>query len=135
MFLGMTMRSQYLIGHAHENDHALQSHIRPGAGKYLAVYPFMKTPECYQRPSEDPQQILHEQIKAAQEFTHVRVNTVYSFGLDDNEFVIALESDRLEDFMDVAMRLREVENSTYMMQDTPRLTAVRKSAQMLQRIG
>jgi chlorite dismutase len=135
-FLGMTMRSQYLIGQEHESNHALRGYIKPGAGKYLVIYPFTKTREWYHRPFEDRQRIVHEQIKAAQEFKHVRMNTVYSFGLDDNEFVIALESDHPEEFVDMGMRLREVENSMYLLRDTPRFTALRMSPQeMLERIG
>lgn len=135
-FLGMTKRSQYLIGQEHENDPALRSYVKPGNGRYLALYPFTKTREWYHRPFEDRQRIVSEQIRTAQEFKHIRMNTIYSFGLDDHEYVIALESDHPEEFVDMAMRLREVENSMYMLHDTPRYTAVRTSPQeMLERLG
>lgn len=135
-FLGMTKRSQYVIGQESENNLALRGYIKPGGTRYLALYPFTKTREWYHRPFEDRQRIVNEQIKAAQEFKNIRMNTIYSFGLDDNEFVIALETDHPEDLVDMAMRLREVENSTYMLHDTPRFTALKVSAQeMLERIG
>jgi chlorite dismutase len=64
------------------------------------------------------------------------MNTVYSMGVDDNEFVIALETDFLEDLVDLAMRLREVENSLHILRDVPRLTSMSMPIeQMLERLG
>lgn len=135
-FLGTTKRSQYLIGHEQDNDLALRGYIKPGGARYLVVYPFTKTRDWYHRPFEDRQRMVNEQIKAAQEFRNVRMNTVYSFGLDDNEFVIALETDHPEDLVEMAMRLREVENSMFMLHDVPRLTALKVTPEeMLERIG
>jgi chlorite dismutase len=132
----MTKRSQYVIGQEHDNNLALRGYIKPGGTQYLVVYPFTKTREWYLRAFEDRQRIVQEQIKAAQEFSRVRMNTIYSFGLDDNEFVIALETDHPEDLVDMSMRLREVENSLFMLRDIPRLTCLRVAPdEMLERIG
>lgn len=135
-FLGMTRRSQYLIGHEHDSNQALRSYVKAGGTKYLAVYPFSKTREWYLRPFEERQRVVQEQIKAAQEFSRIRMNTVYSIGVDDNEFVISLETDYLEDIVDMAMRLREVENSIHILKDVPRLTCIAMpTEQMLERLG
>jgi chlorite dismutase len=135
-FLGMTKRSQYLIGQEHENNLALRGYIKPGGTRYLVVYPFTKIRDWYRRPFEDRQRIVTEQIKAAQEFKNIRMNTIYSFGLDDNEFVIALETDHPEELVEMGMRLREVENTVYMLHDTPRLTSLKMTPEeMLERIG
>jgi len=135
-FLGMTKRSQYLIGQEHDNDQALRGYIKPGGTRYLVVYPFTKTREWYLRAFEDRQRIVQEQIKAAQEFKRIRMNTVYSVGLDDNEFVIALETDFPEDIVEMGMRLREVENSLFMLRDVPRLACIKVTPEeMLERIG
>lgn len=135
-YLGMTRRSQYLIGKEHDHTPALRDYIKPGGTRYLAVYPFTKTREWYLRAFEDRQRIVGEQIKALGEFTRVRMNSVYSYGLDDNEFVIALECDSPEDLVEMGMRLREVENSIFVLKDTPRITSIKVSAEeMLDRIG
>ena len=135
-FLGMTKRSQYLIGQEHDSNPALRGYIKPGGPHYLVVYPFSKTREWYLRAFEDRQRIVQEQIKAAAEFSRVRMNTVYSLGLDDNEFVIALETDHPEDLVEMGMRLREVENSLFMARDVPRLTCINVTPEeMLERIG
>lgn len=134
--LGMTRRSQYLIGHEKDDPQAFHSYIKPGGSKYLVVYPFSKTREWYLRPFEERQRVVHEQVRAAEEFRRVRLNTVYSIGVDDNEFVIALETDYLEDVVDMAMRLREVENSLHILKDIPRLTCMAApTEQMLERLG
>ena len=135
-FLGMTMRSQYVIGHEKDDPQAFRPYIKPGGTKYLVVYPFSKTREWYLRPFEERQRVVTEQIKVAQEFPRVRMNTVYSMGVDDCEFVIALETDYLEDLVDMAMRLREVENSLHILRDVPRLTCLSAPIeQMLERLG
>lgn len=135
-FLGTTKRSQYLIAKENDSDPALRGYIKPGGGRYLVVYPFTKTREWYRRPFEDRQRIVSEQIRTAQNFKTIRMNTVYSIGLDDHEFVISLETDRPEDLVEMAMNLREVENSVYMLHDTPRIAALRVTPEeMLERIG
>jgi chlorite dismutase len=135
-FLGMTKRSQYLIGHEKDSNPALRGYIKAGGSKYLTIYPFVKTREWYLRPFEERQRVVTEQMKAAQEFPRVRMNTVYSIGVDDNEFVIALETDYLEDIVDMAMRLREVENSMHIHHDVPRLTSMSTQIeQMLEKVG
>ncbi|MGZ4787714.1 MAG: chlorite dismutase family protein [Terriglobales bacterium] len=135
-FLGMTKRSQYLIGQEHESNQAYRSYIKAGGSKYLVIYPFSKTREWYLRPFEERQRVVTEQMKAAGEFPRVRMNTVYSIGVDDNEFVIALETDHLEDLVDMAMRLREVENSLHIQRDVPRLISMGVSIeQMLEKVG
>jgi chlorite dismutase len=135
-FLGMTKLSQYVIGHENDNNLALRGYIKPGGTRYLVVYPFTKTREWYLRAFEDRQRIVQEQIKAAGEFTRIRMNTVYTLGLDDNEFVIALETDHPEDLVEMAMRLREVENSVFMLCDVPRLACINVTPEeMLERIG
>ena len=135
-YLGMTKRSQYLIGKEHDHHHALRDYIKPGGTRYLIVYPFTKTREWYLRAFEDRQRIVGEQIKALGEFPRVRMNSVYSYGLDDNEFVIALECDFPEDLVEMGMRLREVENSVFVLKDTPRFTSIKVTPEeMLDRIG
>ena len=135
-FLGMTKRSQYMIGQEHENPQAMRSYIKAGGSKYLAVYPFTKTREWYLRPFEERQRVVTEQIKTAGEFPRIRMNTIYSIGIDDNEFVIALETDHLEDLVDMAMHLREIENSLHILRDTPRFTCLSTPTEvMLERLG
>lgn len=72
----------------------------------------------------------------AQEFKNIRMNTMYSFGLDENEFVNGLETDRPENLADFGMRLGEVENSRSVLNDTPCITAPKISnEEIIERLG
>jgi len=49
----------------------------------------------------------------------LKLNTTYSFGLDDQEFVVSFETDEPADFLDLVMELREAKTSQYTLRDTP----------------
>jgi chlorite dismutase len=131
-YLAMTRRSQYKIGHGRDDDNT----IKCGNYRYASVLPFTKTRNWYQLAFEERQRIVNEYIDAIAEFPRVRMNTLYSFGIDDQEFVLVFESDHPADIIDLKMRLRETENATYIQQDTPVFTGVQCTTdEMLERLG
>jgi chlorite dismutase len=115
-FLAMTKPSEY------SEESRLE--IRPANGKYLFVYPFVKTRSWYALPSDERWRIMQEHIKVGREFPSVDLNTSYSFGLDDQEFVVAFETDNPADFLDLVQKLRTTESSSYTLRDTPTLTCI-----------
>jgi chlorite dismutase len=123
-YLSMTKRSIYLVGHVHDGQADSRGRIEPGQHKYLFVYPFVKTREWYRLTEATRQGIMKEHIAIGHKYPRVRLNTTYSFGLDDQEFVLAFESDYPEDFLDLVMDLRETEASRYTLRDTPIFTCV-----------
>jgi chlorite dismutase len=131
-YLAMTRRSQYKIGLGLDTENT----IRCGNFRYLSVLPFIKTRNWYQLPFGERQRIVNEYVDVVAEFPRVRMNTLYSFGIDDQEFVLAFESDHPADIVDLKMRLRETENATYIQQDTPVFTAIQcDTDQMLEQLG
>jgi chlorite dismutase len=123
-FLAMTRRSQYVDKHVHEGQEGTRLRVKPGGAKYLFVYPFVKTRAWYLLPLEERQAIMDVHIKVGHDFPTVRINTAYSFGLDDQEFVVAFESDSPSDFLDLVMKLRETRSSEYTLRDTPIFTCI-----------
>ena len=115
-FLAMTKPSEY------SDESRLE--VRPAKGKYLFVYPFVKTREWYGLAPDERWRIMQEHIKVGREFPSVDLNTSYSFGLDDQEFVVAFETDDPGDFLDLVHRLRATESSRYTKRDTPTFTCV-----------
>jgi chlorite dismutase len=103
--------------------------VRPAHGKYLFVYPFVKTRAWYNLPADERWRIMQEHIRLGREFPSVDLNTSYSFGLDDQEFVVAFETDSPADFLDLVQRLRETESSMYTLRDTPTFTCVTTSVE------
>jgi chlorite dismutase len=120
-YLAMTKPSEY------SNEARLR--IRPGHSKYLFVYPFVKTREWYQLDQSQRQQFMSEHIRVGREFPSVDLNTSYSFGLDDQEFVVAFESDNPSDFLDLVQRLRTTKASAYTKRDTPTFTCIECSVE------
>jgi chlorite dismutase len=124
-FLAMTKRSMYLdrIDPEHQEDRV---HIIPGKHKYFFVYPFVKKREWYVLSQSERQEIMDEHIKVGNKYPSVKLNTTYSFGLDDQEFVVAFETDSPSDFLDLVQELRESKASMYTLRDTPILTCLFK---------
>ena len=67
---------------------------------------------------------MNAHFKAGHKYPSVKINTTYSYGLDDQEFVLAFETDSPSDFLDLVMELRDTESSSYTLRDTPIFTCI-----------
>jgi chlorite dismutase len=135
-YLAMTRRSQYVDKHVHAGQEGRRTRIRPIGRKYLFVYPMVKKRAWYRLPLEERQLAMDEHIRIGHEFPRVRINTSYSFGLDDQEFVVAFETDYPSDFLDLVERLRGGEASAYTERETPIFSCVAGSiAEVLEALG
>ena len=63
-------------------------------------------------------------IQVGREYPGVDNHTTYSFGLDDQEFVVAFDTDDVGTFLDLVQRLRTTEASRYTVRDTPSFTCI-----------
>lgn len=134
-FLSMTKRSMYMDKEHPEHDED-RLHIIPGKGKYLFVYPFVKTRSWYMLPHEERQEMMDDHIRIGSKYRSVKLHTTYSFGLDDQEFVVAFETDYPADFLDLVQELRETKASIYTLRDTPMYTCRRQPlAECLEALG
>lgn len=95
--------------------------------KYVIVYPFVKTREWYLLPFEERKKMMEEHITVGRKFPQVRLNTTYSFGLDDQDFMLAFETEDLPAFQDLIMQLRETQVSKHIVRDTPMIVCVHKN--------
>ncbi len=135
-FLAMTKRSTYVIDHVHEGQADSRGALVPGKFKYLFIYPFVKSREWYRLNMPARQGMMNEYIAVGHKYPRVKLNTTYSFGLDDQEFVVAFESDHPEDFVDLVMELRETDASRYTLRDTPIFSCVLKTVDgMIETLG
>ncbi len=124
-YLSMTRRSVYVD--KLDPDHPdKRRFITPQHSKYLFVYPFWKTAEWYMLPMAQRQAMMDEHIVTGNKYPSVKIHTSYSFGLDDQEFVLAFESDSPADFLDLVMELREAKARPYTLRDTPIFTCINK---------
>ena len=87
--------------------------------RYLFLYPFVKSREWYLLPFEKRRELMRGHMAIGEKYPMVRLNTTYSFGLGDQDFVLAFETDEPAAFEDLVQRLRETETSRYTVRDTP----------------
>lgn len=132
-YFAMTRRSIYINKYekeylekygGEENLDTARIAINPQGSKYLFVYPFVKTRDWYMLSHEERQRLMDEHIRVGHEWPDVKLNTTYSYGLDDQEFVVAFETDHVGRFLDLLMALRITEASKYTQRDTPSFTCV-----------
>jgi chlorite dismutase len=132
-FLSLQKRSQY-VNRIEGSGQGVE--LLPGEGQYLFVYPFVKSRAWYALTPHARQGMMDEHIHASSPFKGVRLNTSYSYGIDDQEFVVAFDSDYPQEFVDLVGRLRHTEASLYTQRDTPMFTCAKADiATILREIG
>ncbi len=95
--------------------------------KYNIVYPFIKSREWYLLPFEKRSEMMKEHINVGKKFPQIRLNTSYSFGISDQDFMLAFETDNLIEFQDLIIKLRETQVSRHVLKDTPMIVCIYKN--------
>lgn len=134
-YLAMTRRSTYLGSHKHPGQKGTGLQTESGS-KYLFVYPFVKKREWYRIAFPERQKMMADHFKIGHKYPKIKINTGYSFGLDDQEFVLAFEGDDPSEFLALVEELRSSDVSMYTQLEVPVFTCSRVSAErMLDLIG
>ena len=117
-YLAMTKESVYS-----EEDQPLEP--RPGSdARYLIVYPMWKKREWYALAPEERMRVMRGHIETGRRYTGIDINTAYSYGLDDQEFVVSFNADDPGEFLDLVQELRSTESSAYTESETPIFTCI-----------
>jgi len=124
-FLAMTKPSPYLGRHRHPGQEGVRTRIQPTGDRYLFVYPMVKKRTWYRLPYETRKAMMVEHFAIGHRYPQVKINTGYSFGLDDQEFMVAFQCDEPAVFLDLVMELRESQASRDTERETPIFTCVR----------
>ena len=77
--------------------------------------------------AEERGRIMKSHIEVGRRYPEITINTAYSFGLDDQEFVVSFEGDDPGEFLDLVQELRATESSEYTERETPIFTCVAMS--------
>lgn len=128
-FISMTKPSPY----AHPETDAERAKLRayPDGAPYVFVYPMVKTRAWYALPPAERGRIMREHVAVGHNYPQIRINTSYSYGLDDQEFVVAFEGSDPAEFLDLVSDLRYTEASSYTLRDTPMFSCVLRSPAQL----
>ena len=120
--VGLTRPSQYVKRPTTQE----QSLFEGERSRYLVVYPFVKSTEWYLAPADERQEVMRGHMRVGHRYPQVRQLLAYSFGLDDQEFIVAYETDDLVAFQDLVRELRETESRRSTVRDTPIITGIHR---------
>jgi chlorite dismutase len=94
---------------------------------YLVIYPFTKTPDWHLLPFDKRRELMGAHIKIGVGYHSIRQCLLYSYGVDDSEFVVSYETDSLEKFQDLVIDLRKTVVRKYTQNDIPIFVCIYKS--------
>lgn len=127
---GFTQPSQYSRARSRQEIDPFSADRKP----YLIVYPFVKTPEWFLMGQEARQGMMNEHIRIGKEYNEISQLLLYSFGIQDQEFVVVYETDDLVMFSNLVKDLRSTEGRRYTERDAPLHTAVHRPAEEVLRV-
>lgn len=120
--IGLVRPSQYVKRPSSQEQNLFSGE----RSRYLVVYPFAKSVEWYLTSAEERQEVMKGHMKVGHRYPQVRQLLAYSFGLDDQEFIVAYETDQLVAFQDLVRELRETESRRSTVRDTPIITGIHR---------
>jgi len=117
---GMTRPSEYSKAKSAQEVDPYSPERTP----YLVMYPFTKTADWYLLGRETRQGMMNEHIRIGKQFIEIKQLLLYSFGLQDQEFVVVYETHDLGLFSRLVYDLRDTEARRYTAGDTPLHTGI-----------
>lgn len=119
-YLAMTKPSPY-------SDSESRPEVMVSNRKYAFIYPFEKKRDWYRLDADERMRIMKEHIEIGRHYPQITINTAYSFGIDDQEFVVSFEADEPQDFLELVQELRASESSAWTLRDIPIFTCMAMS--------
>lgn len=117
--LGLIRASQYNPKHAPKASAFDTPH------RYLVVYPFTKTIEWHFLPYDERRSIMKAHVDVGRTYSDtISQMLLYSYGIDDHEFIVSYQMDSLEEFQALVMDMRETESRRHTKNDLPIFTCI-----------
>lgn len=114
---GLTRSSQYSPHHPPKEADWNLPHT------YLVVYPFTKTTEWHLKPHDERKKIMWNHVQVGKKHSEkVSQRLLYSYGIDDHEFVVSYYMNNLEDFVQLVMDMRATQSRAHTKNDLPIFT-------------
>jgi chlorite dismutase len=98
---------------------------------YLVLYPFVKTINWYLLNKDTRQGMMNEHIRIGHQYPEIKQLLLYSFGVQDQEFIVVYETENLYRFSELVNELRSSDVRLYTGRDTPVYTGIWRSPDML----
>ncbi len=98
---------------------------------YLVLYPFVKTIQWYLLGKDTRQGMMNEHIRVGHQYPEIKQLLLYSFGVQDQEFVVVYETENLYRFSELVNELRGSDVREYTERDTPVYTGIWRDPQAM----
>ena len=118
---GMTRPTQY----SEKSTRHLNTERK--GGKYLVIYPFTKTKEWFMLDFDTRKNLMWGHVQIGKKYQQIEQVLLYSYGIDDSEFIVSYEMDDLSVFQNLVMELRSDKVRAYTQKDTPIFTCIYKA--------
>lgn len=99
--------------------------------KYLIIYPFTKTKEWHMLDFDARRNLMGGHVSIGKKHHKVTQLLLYSFGIDDSEFIVSYETNELSAFQTLVMELRSDKVRAYTQKDTPIFTSIYKRPEIV----
>lgn len=120
-----------LFGVSHKTQYSADSGTKiettRKGGKYLIIYPFTKTTEWHMLDFKTRKTLMAGHIAIGRKYPQITQLLLYSYGVDDSEFIVSYECDNLSDFQRLVMDLRADKVRAYTKSDIPIYTCIYKT--------
>jgi chlorite dismutase len=120
-FFGIVRNSEY-SGRTGKPEQVMQNYDE--RLPYFILYPFTKTAEWHLLDRENRSAIMGQHIKVGLGHPDIRQCLLYSYGIDDYEFIVSYETKTLEEFQDLVIEMRRTVGRKYTLIDTPTFTCI-----------
>ena len=121
-YLALQKRSQY-VNRIEGSGHGLE--MLPGQGKYLFVYPFVKTRAWYNLSPHARQGMMDEHINASGRSRTCASTPATATASTTRSSSSSFDCDYPQEFVDLVGRLRYTEARLYTLRDTPMFTCAK----------
>ena len=125
VFWGMTRSSEYSRAKSSQTIDPFDD----SRTQYLIVYPFTKTADWYLLAGDERQAMMNEHMTIGKQYRSIKQLLLYSFGLQDYDFVVVYEADDLDPFSRLVHELRATQGRQYTKADTPLQLGVRSDVE------
>lgn len=124
---GFTRPSQYSRARSKQEVDPFDETRQP----YLVIYPFSKSVEWYLMSRETRQGMMNEHIRVGHQYPEIKQLLLYSFGVQDQEFIVVYETENLYRFSELVNELRGSDVREYTQRDTPVFTGIWRSPEAM----
>jgi chlorite dismutase len=99
--------------------------------QYLVLYPFVKTIQWYLLGKDTRQGMMNEHIRIGHQYPSIKQLLLYSFGVQDQEFIVVYETANLYQFSELVNELRTSDVREYTERDTPVYAGIHRSTEQM----